>query len=170
MKRKILIVFSALALVGCASDPLMTGEPHDWVGHRATDLKAAMGEPTRVIEQSNYNADDLKIAKMFEAKDQGGIEILEYVQEGDFVTPKESDTKFRFGGFGGSTTTANSYGNTAVSNTRGGFGGGGGIKTTESPEHMSHFVNLTRFEVRNGIIVKWFQSRTVDGLVLWTHH
>jgi hypothetical protein len=169
MTRKILIILSALALVGCASDPLMTGEPHDWVGHLASDLKAAMGEPTRVIHQSNYQDNDPAIAKLFEGK-SGKSEIWEYVQTGDAISPKESDTKFRFGGFGGSTTTANSYGNTAVSNTHGGFGGGGGIKTTESPEHMSHFVNLTRFEVRNGIIVKWFQSRTVDGLVLWTHH
>jgi hypothetical protein len=153
MKRRILIIFSALALVGCASDPLMTGEPHDWVGHLASDLKAAMGEPTRIIHQSNYQDNDPAISKLFEAK-SGESEIWEYVQTGDAVSPKESSTAFNMHG--------------ADSNL--GFGAHGGINTTESPAHQSHYENIWRYEIKNGKVVKWYAARLVDGKTVWSQH
>ena len=45
MKIKILLLVSIVILTGCASDPLMTGEAHDWVGHTKADLIAGLGEP-----------------------------------------------------------------------------------------------------------------------------
>src|SRR5262245_36700912 len=82
--RKLVIVFIGFLLTaGCASNPLLTGKPHDWQGKPATDLKTALGEPTRVIPQSD------------------GTEIWEYVNSGDYVAPKEENTSFRMGGAGG---------------------------------------------------------------------
>ena len=134
----------------------MTGEAHDWVGHKESDLIAAIGPPTRTIHQSDYSNNDTAIAKLFEGKPAGEIEFLEYIETGDAMAPKESNTLFGMRGSSGGTG--------------GLFGAHGGVSTTETPAHQSTYVNLTRFEVKNGVIVKWFQSRSVDGVVQWTRH
>jgi hypothetical protein len=152
MKISLFVIYGAI-LCGCASDPLMTGEAHDWVGHKMDDLIAAVGPPTRTIQQSDYNQSDPAIAKMFEGKTQGNITILEYVETGDTTSPKQSNISFGMHGQPGSI-----------------IGAHGGITTTDTPEHQSSYLNLTRFGVRNGIIVKWFQSHSVDGAVQWAHH
>jgi hypothetical protein len=80
-------IYSALAgvlLTGCVSDPVLTGMPQDWQGKNVADLKAAWGDPTRVIAESN------------------GTEVWEYRKSGQFVAPGEENTAFRMGGGGGS--------------------------------------------------------------------
>ena len=153
MTRKLSIMLFALILVGCASDPLMTGEPHDWVGHLASDLRAAMGEPTRIIHQSNYQENDPAIAKLFEPK-SGDVEIWEYRTEGETVSPKQSDTGF------------NRHGADSAL----GFGAHGGINTTETPAHQSHYENIWRYEIQNGKVVKWYAARLLDGKTVWSQH
>jgi hypothetical protein len=61
-----------LLLAGCASDPLMTGEPKDWVGHTADELRAALGDPRRVISQPD------------------GSEVWEYFETGNYVRENRS--------------------------------------------------------------------------------
>lgn len=80
------LLYAAVALLftGCASDPVLTGKPQDWKGKPAADLRAAWGDPTRIIPES------------------GSVEVWEYVKDGDFVAPKREDTSFRLGGGGGS--------------------------------------------------------------------
>jgi len=73
-----LCVFAAL--VGCASDPLMSGKPQDWVGHQATELRAVLGEPTRILPSAK------------------GGEVWEYVKGKDYVIPNGENLS---GGFGG---------------------------------------------------------------------
>ncbi len=156
MKINILVLTSSVILVGCASDPLMTGEAHDWVGHKESDLIAAIGPPMRIIKQSDYSESDPAVAKLFEGKPIGGIEILEYSDTGNMTSGKESNISFGMHG--------------ATGGPGGLFGAHGGVNTTETPEHQSTYLNITRFEVRNGLIVKWFQSHSVDGVVRWIHH
>jgi len=152
MKKTVLAVAVAL-LGGCASDPLMTGEAHDWVGHSMTDLVAAMGPPTRTVHQSDYNASDPAIARAFEGKPSGEILILEYIDTGNTMSPKSEHISFGMQGRPGSL-----------------FGANGGVNTTDTPAHESTYQNVTRFEVRKGIIVKWYQSHSVDGAVQWERH
>jgi hypothetical protein len=153
--KKSMLVWAAAIMVGCASDPMMTGEAHDWVGHKMTDLVAALGQPTRTIHQSDYNADDPAIARAFEGKPKGEIIILEYVDTGDAMSPNQGHISFGMHG---------------TDSPNGGFGAHGGINTSETPAHESTYVNITRFEVRDGIVIKWFQSHSVDGVVQWAHH
>jgi hypothetical protein len=77
MKRIRYAVTCALAsalfgLVGCATNPLMTGEPDDWVGHTTTELRAGLGEPNRVVPQAD------------------GKEVWEYVSTGTYVRENRS--------------------------------------------------------------------------------
>ena len=135
MKINLLLVVSMLALVGCVlRDPLMTGHARDWKGHPSSDLQAIMGVPTRIVPRPN------------------GAEVWEYVQEGEFVAPKEKDTGFSLGG-------ARGFGS---------FGASGGITTTETGERQSHYRNLWRYGVKNGKITDFYAERSVDGKVVQT--
>lgn len=135
--KKLLVGFCLVAVVtGCASNPVLTGKPQHWKGKSVADLRAALGEPTRVIPQGK------------------GIEVWEYVNAGDFVAPKEENTNFRVGGSGGGPF----------------FGASGGINTVTQGERLSRYENVTRFEIRNGKVRKWYASRLVDGRVVWEDH
>lgn len=85
MKRLITIALPLILFCACASNPLMTGKPQHWKGRSAEELRAGLGEPTRVMPQPN------------------GAEIWEYVKSGEFHSPEQET--FRFGGgrvpFGG---------------------------------------------------------------------
>ena len=83
MRPTLIISLIVLILTGCASDPLMSGKPQDWVGHQATELRGAMGEPARIIPSAN------------------GAEIWEFVKDKDYVVPKGENMSFGFGGLGG---------------------------------------------------------------------
>src|ERR1700683_4724045 len=100
--KKSVFVLAAAILAGCASDPLMTEEAHDWVGHKMDDLIAAVGPPTRTIQQSEHNQSNPTKAKMFEGKSQGNSTILEYVETGDTTSPKQSNISFGMQGHPGS--------------------------------------------------------------------
>jgi hypothetical protein len=84
--RAIFQVAVCVVFIGCASNPILTGKPQDWVGHLAVDLRGAWGEPTKTTRQSD------------------GAEIWEYSKTGEFVAPKQDNTSFNIGGggFGGS--------------------------------------------------------------------
>ena len=70
MKSALSVLLVAF-LVGCASsDPMVTGKPQDWRGKPAVDLRAAWGDPTRVVTASN------------------GDEIWEYREGADYTIPK----------------------------------------------------------------------------------
>ena len=75
--KKFVPVLAVAILVGCASDPLMTGEAHDWVGHTKADLIAGLGEPAKVVLQSN------------------GTEVLDYVDAGYTLTPGLGHSKLK---------------------------------------------------------------------------
>jgi hypothetical protein len=78
--RFLAISSSILLLVaGCASDPVITGLPQHWKGKPSADLKAALGEPTEVIPQSEG-------------------EVWIYRKTGSFVAAARDDTRFRAGG------------------------------------------------------------------------
>jgi len=84
-------LFAATLLSGCASDPVMSGKAQDWVGHDASELRQAWGEPERIIPN------------------RGG-EVWQYVNKGDFVSPEHSSTQFGvgrvpFGGISGGADT-----------------------------------------------------------------
>lgn len=81
-------------------------------------------------------------------------EIWEYVNEGDFIVPKGSHMVFNMGGFGNSSA----------------FAGGGGFVSEKNDQHKSHYVVINRFEVKNGIIKKWYGERDVDGRMIWHGH
>ena len=81
MKRISFVCLLAFVLAGCASDPLLTGKPQDWQGKPAADLRAAWGEPTKVITQSDG-------------------EYWEYSNSGDYLAPAEENMRFNAGGFG----------------------------------------------------------------------
>ncbi len=69
--------------VGCASpDPMVTGKPQDWRGKLALDLRAAWGEPTRIITATN------------------GDEVWEYHEGNSMVIPKGESMSLGFGGLG----------------------------------------------------------------------
>ena len=84
MRKLVAAACLGLILIGCASDPLMTGLPQDWQGKRAEDLRHTLGEPTRIQTESD------------------GSEVWEYRESGDFVAPGEEHTSFRMGGASGS--------------------------------------------------------------------
>ncbi|HTI70376.1 MAG TPA: hypothetical protein VMF06_10445 [Candidatus Limnocylindria bacterium] len=95
-KLRIAVLTAASALYGCASDPLMSGKPEDWVGHPASELAAAWGQPSRVLPEHT------------------GMEVWEYEKSGELVSPKQNDTSFHaagadwnggFGAHGGITST-----------------------------------------------------------------
>jgi hypothetical protein len=70
MKQTFSILLVAF-LVSCASpDPMVTGKPQDWKGKASIDLRTALGEPTRIISQSN------------------GDEVWEYRESADYTIPK----------------------------------------------------------------------------------
>lgn len=83
MKSLFIGICLTAVLSGCASNPVLTGKPQHWKGRSVAELKAALGEPTRVIAQAK------------------GVEVWEYINGGDFVAPKEENTNFRVGGSGG---------------------------------------------------------------------
>jgi len=68
-------------LLGCATNPVMSGRPQDWRGHSAEEMRAGLGEPTSIKPQTD------------------GSEIWEYRKSGDFVAPAEENMSFRAGGF-----------------------------------------------------------------------
>ena len=72
-----------ILLVGCAGDPLMSGKPQDWIGHPASDLRSAWGEPTRIMTESN------------------GAEVWEYHKASDVIIPKGENMRLGFSGVGG---------------------------------------------------------------------
>jgi hypothetical protein len=78
----------ALTFCGCATDPMVTGLPQHWKGKPATDLKAAMGEPNRIVQQSS------------------GAEVWEYIRSEQVMIPKGENTSLAFGLAGG----GNSFG------------------------------------------------------------
>lgn len=137
MKIKLsIILIPALALCGCLADPLMTGHMQDWKGHQASELKTAYGEPKRIIPRP------------------GGAELWEYVQEGDFVSPKEKDTGFSFGG----------------SHGFGSFGAAGGLKETETGQHPDHYILTFRYSIKNGKVTDFFGTREENGRVVHSEH
>ena len=69
-------------VIGCASDPLLTGKPQHWKGKRTSDLQIAYGEPTKI------------------SKDSMG-ELWEYRKSGEFNAPKEDRTEFKMSGSSG---------------------------------------------------------------------
>jgi hypothetical protein len=107
MKTLSLAFIVAILLVGCASNPLLTGEPADWVRKPAAELRNSLGEPTRTVVH------------------QDGSQTWEYVTEGEYVR-----------------------------------------------EHRSpgHFVNVTRYLVKDGKVRKWFTERIEDGVVVRSDH
>jgi hypothetical protein len=42
--------------------------------------------------------------------------------------------------------------------------------TLEKSEYRSTFVKTTRFEIKRGIVTKWYQEYAVDGQIRWRHH
>ena len=88
-------VAACLALIvfcGCAHDPVITGKPKHWTGKPSADLRAAWGEPTRIMAAGSNG------------------EYWEYSKTGEFHAPAEKRMRFRAGtGFGaasgGVTTT-----------------------------------------------------------------
>lgn len=76
-----------MLLLGCVSDPVMTGKPQHWRGKSADSLRASWGEPTRIIRESER------------------VEVWEYVKSGDFIAPGRERTDFNVGPkpFGGAT-------------------------------------------------------------------
>lgn len=76
------LVLSILIFSGCASDPLVTGKPQDWVGKPAVDLKKFMGEPQQSITSAN------------------GAEVWTYRSAEDRIIPKGESMSF----FGGANT------------------------------------------------------------------
>jgi hypothetical protein len=71
-------------LIGCASNPILSGKPQDWKGKPSGDMRAALGEPTEVVPQAD------------------GSEIWIYRKTGEFLAPAQDRTNFRMGGGGGS--------------------------------------------------------------------
>jgi uncharacterized protein YcfL len=151
--KKFLLVLAAAILAGCASDPMMTGEAHDWIGHKKADLIAALGPPTKVLKQADARQNDFFVAKWFEGKPADSVEVLEYDDSGDTMSPKEGKISFGMQGRPGSVVGAH-----------------GGINTEETPAHQSTYLNVTRFEIRNDVVVKWYQSHSVDGVLQWERH
>jgi hypothetical protein len=143
---KLLPFASLLALVfaGCASDPLLSGKPQDWQGKPAADLRAAWGEPTKVITQSDG-------------------EYWEYTNGKDYVIPASEDTNFRLGG-------GSSGYNSGTGASSSGFGASGGISKSKSGERVSHVENVARFLIRDGKVKKWSAARIVDGQTVWSDH
>ena len=127
--KRHLSLFVFALLVGCASDPAVTGKPQDWMGHPASDLRASQGEPTKIVHQSN------------------GDEVWEYVNSRGYIVPK------------GESMSA-------------GLGGGvGGFSMEKRPEDRpAEEINLSRFKIRNGKVVEWYASRSVNGRVVWQDH
>lgn len=84
------LLCASLALGGChtydkaaglfRSDPVMTGKPQDWLSHDAEELRAAWGEPNRIIPRSV------------------GSEVWEYVKAGEMLSPAKDETRFNAGG------------------------------------------------------------------------
>lgn len=86
--------------------------------------------------------------------ESGGTEIWEYVNTGEFVAPKEENTSFRMGGAGGS----------------GMFGASGGINTLTHNERLSRYENVSRFQIKNGRVKRWYAARVEDGRTVWEDH
>ena len=153
MKRRILIVFSALALVGCASDPLMTGEPHDWVGHLASDLKAAMGEPTRIIPPDQLPGQRPGHCQNVRGKSR---------RKRDLGIPPNR---------GGCFSKGKRY---FLQHAR--RGQQLGIRSTRRNQHDRNpgatepLREHWRYEIKNGKVVKWYAARLVDGKTVWSQH
>ena len=77
-----LLSMICIGLVGCGTaDPRITGQPQDWRGKPAADLKQFMGEPERIVSSAD------------------GSELWEYQKVNDKVVPKGESTSF-FGGGG----------------------------------------------------------------------
>jgi hypothetical protein len=77
MNRLIATALGMLLLCACESNPMMTGEPQDWKGKSAEQLRTGMGEPQRVVPQPD------------------GSEVWEYTSEGEFVREHRSPGKFK---------------------------------------------------------------------------
>lgn len=85
---------------------------------------------------------------------QSDGEIWQYVKEWDAVVPKGSRALFNMGGF-------SSGGNSAAS-------GGGGFESHE--QYSAHFKRTDNFEVKKGIIEKWYGQMEENGQVVWQRH
>lgn len=81
--KKLMAALAVAFAAGCASDPLMSGKPQDWVGHQSSQLRATMGEPNKVIASTK------------------GAEIWEYVKDKDYVIPRGENMSLGFRGLGG---------------------------------------------------------------------
>jgi hypothetical protein len=79
--KKLLISCLVCLFAGCATDPIMSGKPQDWQGHQASELRAAWGEPTRIIPSTNE------------------AEVWEYSAAKDVIIPKGENMNLGFGGF-----------------------------------------------------------------------
>lgn len=133
MKRIAPILLSCALLAGCASNPVMTGKAEHWVGHLASELRENWGPPTKIVTQAK------------------GIEVWEYSESGDYLSPASQNTSFRFGGFG----------------SGGAIGGGGGISTVQNKEHVGRYQKVFRFEIKQGKVRAWYAARIEDGRVVW---
>lgn len=87
-----ILLTACLGLAACASDPMLTGKPQHWRGKPAAQLRAAWGEPTRIITQT------------------ANSEYWEYSRSGKFTAPGQDSTSFNLGAFGSGGFTGASGG------------------------------------------------------------
>lgn len=85
---------------------------------------------------------------------QSDGEVWQYVEESDAVVPKGSHMSFNMRGF-------SSGGNSAA-------GAGGGFESHD--QYAAHFVRTDNFEVKKGIIKKWYGQTQENGQVVWKGH
>jgi hypothetical protein len=92
MNRLIAASLGILLLCACASNPMMTGKPQHWRGKGSEEVRAGLGEPTRILAQGS------------------GSEIWEYRTGGEFLSPGQERMQFGagrafMGGIRGTATT-----------------------------------------------------------------
>jgi hypothetical protein len=85
---------------------------------------------------------------------QSDGEVWQYVQEWDAVVPKGSHASFSMGGFGNSGGSA--------------LAGGGGIESHE--QYNAHYIRTDNFQIKDGIIKKWYGEIDQNGSVVWKRH
>lgn len=91
MNRVIATASGIVVLSACASNPMMTGKPQHWKGKTVEQLRAGLGEPSRILPAEN------------------GAEIWEYRNSGEFLAPGRETMQFSgkalFGAIDGGATT-----------------------------------------------------------------
>jgi len=73
-----------MLLGACATNPVLSGKPQDWKGRSAEEMRAALGNPTKIIPQKDG-------------------EVWVYSKSGEFVAPAEENMRFSAAGGGGGT-------------------------------------------------------------------